>query len=338
MTNSSTPVLSTNPYSWNQKYDVMYVDQPIGVGYSRVDGLGCSDTDCSTHDLYVFLTKFFINHPDYISRDFYITGESYAGHYIPKLAEYILKQGFERINLKGVAIGNGWFVPINQIPSYPTFAYENKLIGLWKMLVSTVMMAISRLFIVIGDNKQAFHWNEEIGLNYIWGDPPTFNEYDIRRKDSKDVDEYIIDLLTQPAVQQILNTTDRPYFKVGEQITCNHTVENMFVNDRMSSVESSMRFIIEKGIKVLMYTGNKDYICNIESQESWLSKFDWRGASDINKGKYASWQVNGKAVGEYKKYENFMHLVVFDAGHMVPTNQPAVAQKMLNDFILGQLS
>ena len=333
ITNSSSPVLSANQFSWNNQYDVIYVDQPIGVGFSKIDQAGCTSTDCSTHDLYIFLTKFFLEHPQYQGRDFYITGESYAGHYIPKLAQYILKQTAININLKGVAIGNGWFVPINQIPSYSSFAYENKLIGLWKFLVSTVMMTISRFFIAIGDNKQAFHWNEEIGLNYIWGNPPSFNEYDIRRKDTKDVDEYIIYFFAQPAVQQALNTQNRPYFKPGMEITCNHSVENDFTPDRMTSMEEPMKYIINAGIKVLMYTWNKDYICNVESQEMWLSKFDWKGASAINKGSYVPWMWSSKKVGEYKTFENFMHLVVYEAGHMVPSNQPEVAFAMITNFV-----
>ena len=198
-------------------------------------------------------------------------------------------------------------------------------------------MTISRIFIWLGFNKQGFHWNEEIGLNYIWGNPPSFNEYDIRRKDTADVDPYIIAFLAQPTIQQILGTTDRPYFKVGMDITCNHSVEVEFTPDRMTSVSENMKFAIESGIKVLMYTGNMDYICNIESQEAWLSKFNWKGASDINKKSYTKWVVNSKEVGEYKKFENFMSLVVYDAGHMVPFNQPAVALTMITDFINGQI-
>ena len=38
-----------------------------------------------------------------MGNDFYITGESYAGHYIPNFALYLLKKDF---NLKGVMIGN----------------------------------------------------------------------------------------------------------------------------------------------------------------------------------------------------------------------------------------
>jgi len=40
-----------------------------------------------------------------------MTGECYAGHYIPVVAEYLLKSGFSKmIRFKGIAIGNGWYI------------------------------------------------------------------------------------------------------------------------------------------------------------------------------------------------------------------------------------
>jgi len=46
-------------------------------------------------------------------RDFYITGESYAGHYIPSIAFYLVNNATDLgVNFKGVAIGNGWVDPI----------------------------------------------------------------------------------------------------------------------------------------------------------------------------------------------------------------------------------
>ncbi|KAH9321432.1 hypothetical protein KI387_016071, partial [Taxus chinensis] len=71
-------------------------------------------TFCMSHiaarDSYKFLLNWFERFPQYKNRDFYITGESYAGYYVPQLADTILKNNNSRtsfINLKGVMIGNG---------------------------------------------------------------------------------------------------------------------------------------------------------------------------------------------------------------------------------------
>jgi len=69
------------------------------------------------------------DHPEHKGRDFYITGESYAGHYIPAISYYFLYNASIPLNLKGIAIGNGLVDPYNQYPAYATFSYENGLIG-----------------------------------------------------------------------------------------------------------------------------------------------------------------------------------------------------------------
>ncbi len=79
-------------------------------------------------DFYTFLTKFIAKYPKYENRNMFITGESYAGHYIPRISSYILKQKNPKINLVGAAIGNGWVDPYDQYPEYVTFALENNLI------------------------------------------------------------------------------------------------------------------------------------------------------------------------------------------------------------------
>ena len=83
---SDNGTISMNPYSWNAIANVLYVEQPIGVGFSFSD----SEDDYTTGDLkaatdnYVLIKKFFEKFPERKSNDFYITSESYGGHYIPQ--------------------------------------------------------------------------------------------------------------------------------------------------------------------------------------------------------------------------------------------------------------
>ncbi|EEQ99457.1 conserved hypothetical protein [Perkinsus marinus ATCC 50983] len=116
-----------NPYSWNTRANLLFVDQPAGVGFA--DGpLVTNGSFEAADDLYMALQEFFAKHKQYRDKDFYITGESYAGnsivrrcagtsiehsgHYIPAIAHKIWREntrGTEpNINLRGLAIGNGW--------------------------------------------------------------------------------------------------------------------------------------------------------------------------------------------------------------------------------------
>jgi len=127
--------LSINPYSWNTFANIIFIDQPVGTGFSYDDtGLDyTTNEDQIAQDLYMFLQEFFQLYPQYSKLDFFVLGESYAGHYVPAFGYRIFtgnqnKDGPFYINLKGIAIGNGWVDPANQYFGYLQFASDNGLI------------------------------------------------------------------------------------------------------------------------------------------------------------------------------------------------------------------
>jgi len=123
--------LITNKDSWNSKANLLYIDNPLGTGLSFVD----KDSEIPTSEnqmakeFYTFLVKFFTLFPSYKGRSFYITGESYAGKYIPNIANYIVNNPNPIINLKGIMIGNGMVNPIQQYPAYFTYALHHNLLN-----------------------------------------------------------------------------------------------------------------------------------------------------------------------------------------------------------------
>lgn len=64
-----------NDFSWNDKANVIFLDQPLNVGYSYGSG-GASNTDAAAKDVYAFLQLFFKEFPKYADLDFHISGES----------------------------------------------------------------------------------------------------------------------------------------------------------------------------------------------------------------------------------------------------------------------
>ena len=110
-----------NKHSWNANASVIFLDQPVNVGYSYSGG-SVSDTTAAGKDVYALLTLFFQQFPEYAKQDFHIAGESYAGHYIPVFASEILSHKDRNINLKSVLIGNGLTDPYTQYPYYRPMA------------------------------------------------------------------------------------------------------------------------------------------------------------------------------------------------------------------------
>jgi carboxypeptidase C (cathepsin A) len=80
-----------NEYSWNNFANVLYIESPGGVGYSTCSGTDCTfDDDSSAEDNLAALLYFFQNKfPEFQSNELYISGESYAGIYVPYVVNEI---------------------------------------------------------------------------------------------------------------------------------------------------------------------------------------------------------------------------------------------------------
>ena len=97
-----------NPYSWNKEVNLLAIEQPAGVGFSKASNPNFNWTDDLMAENLMAGIKDFINLFNLKGIDFYVSGESYAGVYIPYLAKYILNdKSQDKINLKGILIGNG---------------------------------------------------------------------------------------------------------------------------------------------------------------------------------------------------------------------------------------
>ena len=119
-----------NPYSWNLNYNLLFIDSPAGVGLSITYNKTQEWNDTKVaQSLYFALKDFFEEFSDYKNNDFYLTGESYAGVYIPNLAKVILESEDEdKLNLIGVLIGNGitdWNV--DYINAVNDFSYNHAI-------------------------------------------------------------------------------------------------------------------------------------------------------------------------------------------------------------------
>ena len=108
--------LMRNPWAWTRLANLVALESPAGVGFSycraMLSGGGCANTDKSTSlAAHAALVDFFTKFPELSANPFYITGESYAGVYVPTLAARIVEGNAvapeaARINLVGLAVGD----------------------------------------------------------------------------------------------------------------------------------------------------------------------------------------------------------------------------------------
>ncbi|CAA2976204.1 serine carboxypeptidase-like 18, partial [Olea europaea subsp. europaea] len=91
--NGSFPSILLNPYSWTKVASIIFLDLPVGTGFSYATtsrGYSSSDTK-SAKDSYTFLRKWLLRHPMFIKNPLYIAGESYGGKLIPMVAMEVLR-------------------------------------------------------------------------------------------------------------------------------------------------------------------------------------------------------------------------------------------------------
>nr|POE54693.1 serine carboxypeptidase-like 35 [Quercus suber] len=106
--------LNLNKFSWNKVANILFLEAPVGVGFSYTNkskDLHMLGDRVTADDSHAFLIGWFKRFPNFKSNDFYLAGESYAGHYVPQLANLIYERnkGASKnlyINLNGFMIGN----------------------------------------------------------------------------------------------------------------------------------------------------------------------------------------------------------------------------------------
>ena len=113
-----------NNFTWLQNASILILESPLGVGFSyNLNDINHSDTETVVEN-YNALLNWFSSFPDFKSRPFWITGESYAGMYIPFLSSMILNHTKDNgINFKGIMIGNGVLITDNVFNNNTLLSY-----------------------------------------------------------------------------------------------------------------------------------------------------------------------------------------------------------------------
>ncbi|OBZ72405.1 putative serine carboxypeptidase CPVL [Grifola frondosa] len=100
--------LVLNNNSWNTLVDAIWIDQPVGTGYSTSDSTGyIPDEDQMAEDFLGFLANLVKIFPSLATRPLYLTGESYAGTYIPYITKHLFSTPNPPVQLRKIAIGDG---------------------------------------------------------------------------------------------------------------------------------------------------------------------------------------------------------------------------------------
>ena len=127
--NNETSNLDINEWGWNKNSTLIFVDHPIGVGFSHGGIRDIPQTEWQNVPLMLeFFTTLVQIRPELANLDIYLFGESYAGHFVPFIAQSLLDSQQPVFKMKGIGLGNTLMNVELQYPEYSTFAYapENR--------------------------------------------------------------------------------------------------------------------------------------------------------------------------------------------------------------------
>ena len=324
---------------------MLFVDQPIGVGFSLLGNESWPKSSVeASFDFERFLIRFFQLYPSLRSNDLYIFGESYAGHYVPAFASQILaNQAKNNItSLKGIGVGDGWVELQTQVNYYASPAFSEGLISPYRAKIY----------------KQ---WEKDIAKQSMDGNKnlsaEVFINYTGDASESPGVPnyEYSIPSLTGIAAPP-LNFENYvsggldyliPWFNSNKTrmalgiphdvdwISCQDPIYRAFYQDFFESYRQNISYIL-KSAKVLIYNGQNDLDNSLPGSVAYINQLNWSGLRDFQRAKKQIWQNENQVAGTVKLSSNLTVVSVYNAGHMVPLDQRSNALNMLRRFINNQ--
>ncbi|XP_077563809.1 venom serine carboxypeptidase-like [Haemaphysalis longicornis] len=326
--------------TWTNRYSVLYVDQPVGTGFSFTDdeaGYARNLTDVA-RDILEFLQQFFTLFDDLAQNEFYITGESYGGKYVPAVGAALHKNAPSmrlKINFRGIAYGNGVTDPVNML-EVGEFAYATGLIDRSAADYMKKVAEESREHIHAGRTELAFHNMNHLLIGYtktrdsffknITGFEYLYNY--LQNKVPKDFRTYN-HFVTMPAVRRAIH--------VGQRIfsTTLYAVLSHFFEDFMRSAVPELTIVLDNGYRVLVYSGPLDIAVPTTNTVNFLSKMSWSGAGRWARAPQNQWHsADGQTLYGYKKSVDNLHFVVVrNSGHLVPYDTPQAAFSLITAFV-----
>ncbi|XP_024923558.3 serine carboxypeptidase-like 35 [Ziziphus jujuba] len=352
-----------NNFSWNKVANLLFLEAPVGVGFSYTNkskDLYKLGDEVTAADSYAFLIGWFKKFPEFKSHDFYIAGESYAGHYVPQLANLIYKrnQGESKdsyINLKGIMIGNAVINDETDSSGMIDYAWSHAIIS--DQLYNNIMKECR----FSGENQTA-HCEKHIrGFLQAYSDIDIYSIYSPvcltsnfssppKRSSTKLMvaprlftrhemwhglgvaagydpctEDYVISYFNREDVQRALhaNLTKLPY----PYTTCSGVIDGW--NDSPTTVLPIIRKLLNAGLRIWVYSGDTDGRVPVTSTRYSIKKLGLR-----IKEEWRAWFHKGQVAGWVEKYEGGLTLAtVRGAGHQVPVFAAPQSLSLFTHFL-----
>ncbi|KAJ7098302.1 alpha/beta-hydrolase [Mycena epipterygia] len=359
--NSDGKTTALNPYSWNNISNMLYIDQPIGAGFSTGSATVNSTDDAAKMMWTAFQILF--ESPEFSSfqgRDLIFGTESYGAHYGPVFITYFNAQNAlidsgtltgQKIVFKSLMINDGKHDPLIQYASYITFATNAP--GYGPLQNASVISAISNAFSK-KDGCQA-----QLEACYAAGTA--------RADDAlcAAADQFCTENVLNPAagdrdqddLRQLADSTDPipptfylDYFKSQSVLNdigatsvydpCSSDVQNAFgsTGELGRTALPPLAALADAHFPILIWVGDADIKANWLGVHEAMVSMSWYGNITLNNTALTNWTIDGTPVAEVKTVDSFTFSRVFGGGHNLPAFVPSTAYQFFSQVVGKQNS
>lgn len=357
-----------NPDSWSKLGTILIFDAPAPVGFSYcnddLDGKGDScmawTDELASENTYLALQVFYSKFPSLKSKDLYLTGESYAGIYIPTLARRIL-EGTVEMNLKGFAVGDGCLGTETEVCGdlgLGDVTWKNIYFNLlffaghgqipWSAFQDLVSVCEKNTSLITPECQAKIQSvQNQVGgwFEYSLYDDCTYRNGILLKHnldlfvESGALNDYpcgqgpVMDAyMTLTAVQEAFHIpSGASFFSVDNAEDFNYTPTEPDLTGFYHGVATGK---YGNDIRVLVYNGDTDPAITSFVAQDWTSALGLK-----TKQEWRPWTVDGcRRMGGYvQRYEgSFDFLTIRGAGHMVPTYKPDASFAFLSAWIQNE--
>ncbi|KAK7396048.1 hypothetical protein VNO78_16759 [Psophocarpus tetragonolobus] len=344
-------VLVKNHYSWNRVANVLYLESPAGVGFSYSSNTSFYNLvtdEITARDNLVFLQRWFTQFPEYSNNDFFITGESYAGHYVPQLAQLIV-QSKTNFNLKGIAIGNPLMEFDTDLNSKAEFFWSHGLISdstynlftrvcnystIRRQMIqgnlTDVCATINKLvFTEVSDYIDQYDVTLDVCLSSVNQQAYVLNQMQETQKIDVCVDDKAVTYLNRKDVQDALHAK---LIGVSKWSTCSRVLHYDRRNLEIATI-SILGSLVNSRIRVLVYSGDQDSVIPLINTRSLVNGL----AKEIGLNTtvpYTTWFEGKQVAGWTQVYGDILsYATIRGASHEAPFTQPKRSLRLVKAFL-----
>ncbi|KGN64890.1 serine carboxypeptidase-like 51 isoform X2 [Cucumis sativus] len=350
--------------TWLHKADLLFVDNPVGTGFSFVEdtnSLVKSDLEAAA-DLTTLLQAIFNRDQTLQKSPLYIVAESYGGKYAVTLGLSALK-AIEaqrlKLTLGGVVLGDSWISPQDYTSSWGSLLKDlSRLddIGVAKSnsVAKRIEEEIEKGEFVAATSS----WSELEDVISVSSNGVDFYNFlldsgadSVSSETAMDISNgvasmrrysrYLSSLRTTGGgdsinLYDLMNGDIRKKLKIipdnvtwgGQSEYVFQSLQQDFMKPRINEVDE----LLAKGVEVTIYNGQVDLICSTKGTEAWVHKLKWEGLKGfLSTGRTPLYCGNDKDItkGFTKSYKNLHFYWILGAGHFVPVDQPCIALDMV---------